>query len=223
MSSKIAELLTKETAGLPNWAWAGVIVVGAGVGIWFTKRNSSAASSSTTSAAAANATSQPADTGASTSGSQGASSLGTSIDYSSSLPVSATNGSSPVYVLSTPVSTTPPTQSTTTTTTPTTQTVTVRAREQSGPYAGYDAHASGVPIRSLPSGNGPFLRTAPFGSSVTVTGAAIAGGGNTGNGTTGVAMWYPVQGGGYISSADVAGMGGGSMVKSKKRNAVTGK
>jgi hypothetical protein len=203
--SKITDLLTKETAGLPNWAWVAVVIVGGGVGYLFVRSNQgSSAGTSTTSAdgstdtstAGANAVSQPSDT-----------------DYSQGLSSGNANGSSPVYVLSTSVPT-----STTTTAGTATQQVTIRDRQTTGPSAAYDkTHPQGVPVHSGTSGQTPTVKTVPFASSVTVTGPAVIGAANTGNGQGGTVYWYPVQGGGYISSFDIVGIGGGGIMQPRRQ------
>ena len=217
---KLGTFLQKETAGLPNWAWILVIIGGAGAGYYFVRKNSAA-----TSTAGSNAASQPSATGQSTSGAAG--SYGSAIDYSSSLPVSATNASSPVYVLGTsptPTPTNPTPQPPQPTPQPPQpqptpqQKVTVRQPASSGQTASYDSSHSGVPIHSGPSWQTPVMSTANWGSQVPVTGPAVSGGSNFPNGFQGGStMWYPVAGGGFISSYDIAGIGGGGVAGTKKK------
>ena len=76
-------------------------------------------------------------------------------------------------------------------------TVTIRARQTSGPLATWDQAHTGVPIRSDAS-QATQIGLAPFGSVVTTSGPAIAGG--TDNGSN---QWFPIQGGGYISAVDI--------------------
>lgn len=218
---KLSTFMQKETAGLPNWAWILVIIGGAGVGYYFVRKNSAA-----TSTAGANAASQPSATGQSTSGAEG--SYGSAIDYSSSLPVSATNASSPVYVLGTSPSTnpTPPPPQPTPQPPPPQPTpqqkITIRQPVTSGQTAQYDATHSGVPIHSSPSWQAPTVGTAAWGSQVTVTGPSVQGGSNFPNGWQGGSTtWYPVQGG-FVSSYDVAGIGGGGQAGTKKKSLAIG-
>lgn len=200
--------LTKETAGLPNWAWGLVIVAGGGIGYYFVRKNQASSSST----AAANAQSQPSATGQSTSGAAG--SYGSSIDYSSSLPISASNPSSPVYVLSGTQGTTPPS----TPVTPTTQTITIRAPATSGPTAQYDASHSGIPVHAGPSWQTPTTGTLAWGSNAQVVPTPVNGGSNFPNGWQGGStVWYQLTAGGFISSFDIAGIGGGAMVQGKQK------
>lgn len=208
MSSKVTELLTKETAGLPNWAWGLVVVGGAGVGYWFVRKNSSsttAAGSTTTSAtgatdtsqAGANAVSQPSDNGG-------------SIDYSSQLGAGANPGS-PVYILGTS-----PGSSGSSPNPPVTQSITIRQRQTSGPNAGYDKNnPGGVPIHQGTSGSSPTVGLQPFGSTVATTGPSVVGSTNSGSGSGGSDYWYPIANG-YISSWDVVGIGGGGLLRPNK-------
>jgi hypothetical protein len=201
MASGVGEFLTKKTADLPNWAWLAVVVIGGGVGFYFVRRQNAATSTASTpgSSASANAlnTTDTPDASTYEVGNQPV-----SPDYSTSgMP------SSPVYVIGAPASGTPP--PTPPSTPPPTRTVTVRAKQTSGPNADYDKSHSGVPIHAGTSGQTPTLRLAPYGSQVQITGDAVIGASNTGSGQGGSDYWYPVVGGGYLSAWDVVGMGGG--------------
>lgn len=85
-------------------------------------------------------------------------------------------------------------------------TLLIRQALSTGPTAPYDQGAQGPPIRQSP-GISPTIGTAPFGSKITATGAAVTGQANE----LGNPLWYPVQYGGqtgWLNAGDVAGTGG---------------
>lgn len=86
---------------------------------------------------------------------------------------------------------------------------TVRSAGSKQGAIAYDSKYSGVPIRSLAGANGSVSRFAPFGSALSVTGGPVTGTSNFGQrATTGSDLWYPVQGGGYVSAYDLASLNG---------------
>lgn len=172
---------TKETAGLPNWAWGAVVLVGVGVGVVFMKLNKPS-------------TSTPA-TGTTSTGQTGPSEAAANVDSQS--------GQVPIYIVTNPGSDQSSTPTTTTptpppTTTPAPPTYVVRA---SGKAPGYDSKNTGVPLRSSPGGS--TVTTVPFGATITSPGQPVYGPENLKNGST---LWYPaVYNGqaGYISAWDL--------------------
>lgn len=76
----------------------------------------------------------------------------------------------------------------------------IREATTTGPVAGYDQNFAnrGVPIRATPGGATQGYQM--FGSRVQVIGPAVQGPNDQGS-----TLWYPIAGGGYISSYDFAG------------------
>lgn len=175
----------KESIKKQPWIWAGA-GLGTGAVLFVLIKERMAASS-------AAASSQQTNTAASNNGPLN----GYGLDSLAGLPYAYYDPTMDTGTTSTQTTTSAPT-----TTTPGPLEGLIRAKETSGPYAGYDKHNPGVPLRNAPGGSQ--VAQVPFGGDVTISGAAISGPMNASAGTN---IWYPVtyQGqNGYVSSADLA-------------------
>lgn len=202
----IGKFLEKETAGIPNWGWAIVIVVGIGAAIFVPKLLNRSPQNSTDSGtpnsdiglAIDPATGLPyaveglVPSGGTAGGPSGA---GTNVDLTATNNLlqqllqaqQAQNGTSNGTgnhgggAVSTVTN--------------------ILARARMG-----SSNGAGIGVRSQPGGSGTkTIRNIAFGAPVMIIGPAVNGGPNNAV-TPGVAQsnqWYPVQGGGYVSAADV--------------------
>lgn len=87
---------------------------------------------------------------------------------------------------------------------PTSETAYIRSKDSTPITDAYDANHTGIPIRDTPDGK--IVRYQTFGTSVSITGAAVAGGSNLPKNGYGSTEWLPVAGGGYVSVFDVTGV-----------------
>jgi hypothetical protein len=210
--------LTKQTAGLPNWAWGVVILLGVGIGYFVIKsKNAPTTSPSTTSNVVGQE--QAADQAP----------INATAGY---FPTTSVNGQTVPVVPSdyqgiyNPngdlIGYQPQTQSTSnqTGTTSPTLSATIRHSEAGtqSQYASYDAQNSGIPLRSnagtFSSSGAPLnniVATIPFGSMIQLAGSSVTG---TGNDTpSGNPVWYPVTYNGqqgYVSAADIGNVSAGA-------------
>lgn len=188
------ELLSKDTAGLPNWAW--VLVVGAGItaAVIIPKLLNGKNSTGTTGTTATTGT----DTGTAASG------IGLATDPTTGLPY-AVEGLVPSG--GTSGTTASGNQQTTQ---QLLETGLIRTKNNNAAVAGYDKTNTGIPIRSGTQENSPIIGYEPYGSQVTLTGNAVTGGSNlpgkqAANGST---LWYQTMYNGvsgYISAYDLNG------------------
>jgi hypothetical protein len=143
----------KKTADLPNWAWLGVIVVGAGVGYYFVKKQQSTASAPALTATAPGSSASM--------NAQNAIDPATGIPYANEVgnqPVTPDysnlgNPTSPVYVISSPTSPAPP----------------APAPPAPAPPVQYITTVSGASLESTPhdSNGGKNILTLPLGAILT--------------------------------------------------------
>lgn len=186
----MASFMSKETAGLPNWAWGAIIVVGIGATFVVPKLFGRA----TGNVANGNTGVTSTDSGTANAG------LGLAVDPTSGLPY-AVEG----LVPSGGLSGTSQGTSTTTQNQLMNEIGKIRARNTSGPTAAYDKkYAQGVPIHSGTSSASPITGYEPYGTQVMLEGNSVPGASNLGN-----SQWYPVllSGGqtGYVSGYDFNG------------------
>jgi hypothetical protein len=183
---KIQEILSKETAGLPNWAW--IAIVAAGIGATYVLPKLFGKATGTT----ANTPTTSSDSGTSQAG------LGLAVDPTTGLPyaveglvpsgglagttLTGTGGSQPLM----------------------TEVGLIRSRNNNEKYD--KKVQGGVPIRSSPGGKE--VSTEAYGGEIKITGPAVQGAWNL-PGNQGSNLWYPVLYGngqqGYISAYDFNG------------------
>lgn len=193
--SDFKELLTKETAGLPNWAWVGVIIAGVGATYFLPKLLGK--STNTT----ANTPTTSTDAGTSASG------IGLAVDPTTGLPY-AVEGLVPSGANAGTTSTG------TTASQPLMNEVgIIRARGNSSLTTSYDTkNNQGIPIRTQPDAGKGTVGYEPYGSQVQVIGPAVTGAynlPNNKNGNNGTNLWYKVVAPngqtGYVSAYDFSG------------------
>lgn len=89
---------------------------------------------------------------------------------------------------------------------------TIRSRFQGITQQWDQMHPGGVPLDTTPGVMGS--ASLPYGSQIQLTGPAITGPNNMGNGpnrSAGSDLWFPVKGGGFVSGYDLTGNLPGSM------------
>jgi hypothetical protein len=172
----IEALLSKETAGLPNWAW--VAVVGAGI-----------AAATILPKFFGGKSNDPTTPDTTPSGSSG---IGLAIDPTTGLP----------YAVSGLVPSGGTTGINTTSSSQNTQSLlgTIRGRNTSLSYD--KQHTEGIHLESGPNGNST-IGYIPYGTQVSITGAPVSGGKINNLPTS---LWYPVKTStgktGYVLSTD---------------------
>jgi len=196
--SDFKELLTKETAGIPNWAWVAIVVAGIGATYVLPKLLGKKTNTSTP------------PTSSSDAGASGGSGLGLAVDPTSGLPY-AVEGLVPSGATAGGSSST--SVGTTASSGLMSEVGLIRARGNSSLTSSYDTkNSQGIPIRTAPDAGKGTLGYEAYGSQVNITGPAVTGAynlPNDKNGNHGTNLWYPVMAAngqtGYVSAYDFSG------------------
>ena len=204
--------LTQMIGPFPLWAWLGIGAAGVAVALFLRGRSSSSGGASALGSSAASQSSVDTSqldpyTGVPYS-IESATNPATGLPayYGSGQTVDTTGNGQPIPPAPkpTPTPTPTPTPKPVPTPTPTPHPAAphVRARGSNPAYYGWDKNEpQGVPLRKTPQGGSAGY--AAYGSNLTITGPGVQGTSNTPKGVPGSTLWYPVQGGAYISASDV--------------------